>query len=355
MLPPCAISFPLIFFALDVHNPRTGMLEGLKAVDWAGSFCMLGLMVMLLLGLNFGGVDYPWNSPTVICLIVFGALMSVFFIISEKKLARYPLLPLGVFTQRSNIAALVISFTHDFGVFSVEYYLPLFFQSAKALSPVMSGTLILPFALTTSCSGLVSGLYVHRTGRYVELIWLGQALVIAGFGTFVHWEATSSLAEICGTQVLAGVGMGMLFAPPVIALQSSVPQSQIATATASVQLVRSIATVLSVVIGQTIFQNGMSARQGELRGLGLDLQLQSAFESDNAAASVGLIAGINDQSTRLSVEQTFASSLRGMWIMDACLIAVGFLSSAFVAKRQLKEEHVETRTGLEEKINDTSL
>ena len=347
MLPPCAVAFVLLIFALDVHNPRTGIIAGLKAVDWAGSLSLLTVLIMFLLGVSFGGVELPWKSPTVICLIVLGACMSVFFILSEKKLARYPLLPLGIFTKKSNIAALIVAFAQHYVLYAGEFYLPLFFQSAKAVSPVKAGVLILPLALSTSFTGLLAGYYTHRTGRYVELIWLGTALMAAGHGSFISWDATSGLGLICGTQILAGIGTGLLFAPPLIALQASVPQKDVATATATIGLFWNIATVMAVVGGQTIFQNGMDARKGELMAAGLDMQLQEIFSGSNAAANVDSIRNITSPIKRLAVEQAFAGSLQGLWILDACLSAVGLLGCAFIVKSTLSKEHVETRTGLE--------
>jgi hypothetical protein len=67
---------------------------------------------MLLLGLDFGGKTFPWDSPQVICLIVFGSLMSIFFIYSEKRLAQYPLMPLKLFTNWSNAACLLLALWH---------------------------------------------------------------------------------------------------------------------------------------------------------------------------------------------------------------------------------------------------
>lgn len=113
-LPICGATFLLLLFFLDVHNPRTGVVEGVKAIDWFGCLSMLGCMVMLLLGLNFGGGIFPWNSATVICLIVFGALMSVFFVFSEKRLTKYPLIPLELFENKSNVACLIVGFAQDF-------------------------------------------------------------------------------------------------------------------------------------------------------------------------------------------------------------------------------------------------
>lgn len=89
-IPVSGITFILLVLFLDVHNPKTEILDGVKAIDWWGSF------------------------SKVICLIVFGCLMSILFIFSEKRLARYPLMPLSLFRNPSNVASLVLCFVHGF-------------------------------------------------------------------------------------------------------------------------------------------------------------------------------------------------------------------------------------------------
>ncbi len=53
------LTFLILLFCLDVHNPRTRLRERVKAVDWLGSLTIIGLVLMLLLGLNFGGAEAP--------------------------------------------------------------------------------------------------------------------------------------------------------------------------------------------------------------------------------------------------------------------------------------------------------
>jgi hypothetical protein len=88
------------------------MLDGMKAIDWAGCLSILAVTLMLLLGLDFGGKSFPWSSPKVICLLVFGGVAIGLFFFSEKKLAKYPLMPLLLFRNRTNVAALVVTFVH---------------------------------------------------------------------------------------------------------------------------------------------------------------------------------------------------------------------------------------------------
>jgi hypothetical protein len=66
-LPISGTTFLLLLIFLDVHNPKTAVLKGLKAVDWFGSLSILGMTLMLLLGLEFGGATFPvsfsmWQS-----------------------------------------------------------------------------------------------------------------------------------------------------------------------------------------------------------------------------------------------------------------------------------------------------
>lgn len=77
-------------------------------------FTFLGFTLMILLGLDFGGVLFPWNSAKVIALLVVGVIMVFAFVYGEAKVARYPLIPLTFFKQRSNVAAFSLTFFHGF-------------------------------------------------------------------------------------------------------------------------------------------------------------------------------------------------------------------------------------------------
>lgn len=101
----------LVLF-LKLETPRTPIIAGLKAVDWLGSIAIVGATITLLLGLEFGGVIFPWSSAKVLCLITFSVVMVVLFLVNESKFARYPVMPLHLFSGRPSIAALLFTFFH---------------------------------------------------------------------------------------------------------------------------------------------------------------------------------------------------------------------------------------------------
>ncbi|KIX95455.1 uncharacterized protein Z520_08972 [Fonsecaea multimorphosa CBS 102226] len=348
-LPISGAAFCLLLLFLDVHNPKTKLADGVKAIDWAGSLSIVCVMVMVLLGLNFGGTAYPWDSPKVICLVAVGGLMAVVFLFSESRLARYPIMPLGLFRRRSNAACLAIGFTQHFVINAAEYYLPLYFQSTKEASPLQSGLLLLPLIITEAFTGIFAGVFIYRVGRYMELIWAGMALLTVGNGLYIYLNATSSIGSIAAFEVVAGLGGGLLFEPPLIALQALVSQDDTATATATLGFIRGIGVSLSIVSGGIIFQNGMQLRRPSLRDHGLPTNLIETFSGPDAATSIDLIATIPDQAQRLAVKQAFAWSLRNVWIMAAGVAACGLLASGLVTKKELAKDHTETRTGIKEK------
>ncbi|KAF4214223.1 hypothetical protein CNMCM8980_006908 [Aspergillus fumigatiaffinis] len=353
-LPVCGLAFVLLLLFLDVHNPKTKMMDGVRAIDWFGSLSILGLTLMLLLGLDFGGETFPWDSPKVICLIVFGSLCSLLFIYSEKRLAKYPLMPMGLFGQTSNVATLAVAFAHGFVFIAGEYYVPLYLQSVKEASPMRSGVLVLPLVLSEAFAGIITGAIIHRTGRYRELIWLGMTLLTIGNGLYIHLDAYSSLGQILGYQILSGIGAGFLFEPPIIAIQAMVSQDETATATATVGFIRNLATSASIVIGGVVFQNSMSRMKSTLLATGMSETLTEQMSGDSAAANIEIIKTIEDAAQLLAVKKAFASSLRNMWILYTCMSALGIVAGLFILKTRLNKEHVETRTGLKSEKSEAA-
>ncbi|KAF2467536.1 MFS general substrate transporter [Lindgomyces ingoldianus] len=345
-LPLDGLAFFIILFILDLHTPKTPLRKGLKAVDWLGAFTMVVGTTMLLLGLEFGGVSFPWKSATVICLIVFGVITIGFFFVVEYRLAPYPLMPLDLFSKRSNLAALGVCFFHAFVFISGSYFLPLYFQAVLGATPILSGVYLLPTALSLSFLSAFTGIFIRKTGQYLPPIWAGMTFMTIGFGLFINLGPSSPWAKIILYQIVAGVGVGPNFQSPLIALQSLVPKRDIATATATFGFIRNLGSAISIVVGSVVFQNQMISKQAMLRA-SLGPQTASAFGGGSAGANVRIIASLPD-SQKAVARKAFADSLSTMWILYVVFAAVGLGVSFLITKNVLQKQHEETKTGLEE-------
>lgn len=345
-MPIQGLTFLILVFLLKIHRPRTPLKAGLIAIDWPGVVLAVGGIIILLLGLQFGGAEYPWDSATVLCLIIFGILALALFAINEY-MVRYPLIPLHIFEHRSNVACFVVCFCHGFTYIGGSFYLPFYFQSVLGHTPIISGVLFLASVVSLSLTSIVSGLFIRKTGHYLPPIWFGMSFLTLGFGLYLDFGTSPfpGYGKIIGYQIIAGLGIGSLFQSLLIALQSLVPQGDIASAVATFQLVRNIATSMSVIIGSVVFQNAMKKRMNQLV-VALGAQTAQQLAAFQAAASAQFVRTL-PLPQRTVAERVIAESLHDMWIMYVAVAGVGLFTSFAITKQLLSKKHKETKTGLE--------
>lgn len=350
MQPLDGLAFFVLFFFLDIKTPRTPILPGLRAIDWIGCLTVVGGTLMFLFGLQYGGVTAPWDSALVLCLIIFGVFTFSLFLIWEWRFAKYPIMPLALFSSRTNQATLATVFCHGFVFISASYYLPLYFQAILGATPILSGVYLLPHALALAAGSLATGIFIAKTGLFRPPIYFAFFMLVLGFGLFINLDASSSWAKIIIYQIIAGLGVGPLFQAPIIALQAHINPRDIGTATATLGFIRQLSTAISVVIGEVVYQNEMNKKTGTIISA-IGPQAASRVTGGNAGASTEFIDQL-PQPGKSVVRRAFANSLQPMWILYTCFAVLGFVVMFGIAGKTLTKEHEETKTGLEaEKAN----
>lgn len=193
---------------------------------------------------------------------------------------------------------------------------------------------------------MAAGFIVHKTGRYLELIWTGVALLALGNGLYITLDVDSPLGTIIAFQIVAAIGAGLLFQPPLIALQALVPPQKTAAATATLGLTRNLSTSIAIVAGQAIFSSRMDSQRFRLLEQRLPENLADNFSGSSAAANVLLVNTLSDPKLQFAVKEAFAKSLKGVWIISTCTSVCAVIASTFVSKQVLSKAHIEHRTGL---------
>ena len=188
---------------------------------------------------------------------------------------------------------------------------------------------------------------MHQTGRYVELIWIGMVILTLGNGLYIHLNPFSTIGEVIGFQIAAGIGNGLLFQTPIIAIQAMVTQADmVATATSTLGFVRNLGTCIGIIMGGIVFQNGMQSQRRNLDSAGIPHNVTEMLSGNAAAANFGVVNTLSNPAHILAAKEAFSWSLRNLWIMCTCLGAAGIIASVFIKKTPLSKEHVETKTGL---------
>lgn len=301
---------------------------------------------MFLFGLEFGGLNYPWNSPTVICLIVFGIVTYGIFFLIEWKVAKYPIIPVRLFKNRHNVMIFCTCFCHASVFISGAYYLPLYFQSVLLVSPIMSGVYTLPQVLALSVVSAGTGIIINKTGRYKELISIGMGLMTVGFGLFIDLKPYTSWPRIIIYQLIAGAGVGPNFQAPLVALQANIHASDMAVATATFGFIRQLASTMGIVLGGVIYQNVLKQQLPQLEtvvGASTAKQLADSFSGSDKSLIESL-----PTVQKHAVQSAFTFALSRAWIFYTVLGGLGFFFSFFLRRVELNRSHAIAKTGLVE-------
>ncbi|KAL2882156.1 hypothetical protein SGCOL_002421 [Colletotrichum sp. CLE4] len=205
-----------VIFFMPLRKVEGNWKLKLKAVDFVGSFLALAGTTVLMLGLTWGGGDYPWNSAHVIATLIVGFFVCVGFVFWQWKGAKFPLVPrvlVHIFKSKIVNGACITMAINGWNFVVQVYYIPAFYQLAYGYSATKSGAMLLPVTLTQTLFSTLAGLVVHKVGRYRECILLGWVMWAVGIGLMSTLDENSSVGKQVGYSLLVGAGVGNTLQP----------------------------------------------------------------------------------------------------------------------------------------------
>ncbi|KZL68639.1 mfs drug [Colletotrichum incanum] len=344
-LPISGASLLILAYFLRIHTPETPLLEGLIATDWLGTLTFTGATLTLLLGLQLGGLRDPWDSPKVICLIVFGCTTYIVFTFVER-FARHPLMPGSLFHDTSVVFCYIANFCHGLGFAAIAFFLPLYFQTVLGASPTQSGVWLLATALPLAVCTVGVGVMIKKTGRYNEIIRVSTALASIAFGLFITLPPRRDWPRLVLFQILGALGISPNLQALLIALQALVRLMDLAAGTATFAFVRHVALGVGVVAGQVIFQSVMGRHERDLLEAGIPGDIAVSFGSGSTIAAHEMMEGLS-VGQREVVRAAVTDGISKLWIFFCVASGVGLMSTFLIRQVELSRMHTETKTGLE--------
>lgn len=218
---------------------------------------LLGLVLsgLGLLGVVYGivrGNDAGWDSTEVLGALVAGGVLLVAFVLWEWR-AKSPLLPLRLFRDRSFTIANVVGLGFSFGAFGSVFILIQFLQVVQGSTPLEAAWQTSPWTLAPMVVAPLAGFIAPRVGT--------RTLIVAGLtflGVALFWLTTlldpgTAYSAYVVPFILAGVGMGLVFAPSSTAVLATMAPDDHAKASGTNSMLREVGVALGIAVSTAVF------------------------------------------------------------------------------------------------------
>ena len=296
-----------------------------------------------------------WGAITIPEMIVAGAVLLLVFVAFERYQAE-PLLPLTLFGNRNFSIAIWVSAVVAFGMLGFFIPVTIFLQSVLGFSALKAGLTFVPMSILSMLVAPWAGRLSDRLGgKYILLA--GLTFFAAGMGLVVYLISLSATqATFWGPAALAGIGMGMTFAPLTTVAMRNVSPQMAGAASGVLNTVRQLGgAVGSAVIG-AVLQNRLATQLHD-QAVAYSGRVDPAFRSRfidgfSHAASSGFKVGVGQTGGvqlppglppaaihslrvlfKLVFDQAYTNAVRPTLAVSIAVLAVGALSCLLIERR----------------------
>ncbi|ROS28119.1 DHA2 family efflux MFS transporter permease subunit [Cellulomonas sp. PhB150] len=245
-VPVAVVAIPLVRYALPESFGRR------QRIDLTG-LVLAASGVLAVVWSVVRGNDDGWGSVRVVGGLVLGAVLIAAFLVRESR-TDHPLVPLRLFRVRSFAVANASAFAFSLGVFGTVFVLSQYLQIALGYSPLQAGIRTLPWTAAPMIVAPIAGMLAPRLGVR-PLLSTGLALQAAGLA----WQGlavaagVSSYSELVPGLALAGIGMGLTFAPSATAVLADMLPDDHGTASSVNATLREIGGAVGVAVLVAVF------------------------------------------------------------------------------------------------------
>ncbi|KAI1097136.1 major facilitator superfamily-domain-containing protein [Jackrogersella minutella] len=255
------LAAPAYIFLLPAADPRRGVSfsSRAKCLDLVGTVLSAGAIATLVMGISFGGSVYAWNSGQTIGLFVATGVLWITFILQQSfsilVAPEHRLFPTSLIKSWEMDILFAQMASSQVVVTVPIYFIPLYFQFAKAESAMRSGVQLLPFVLPLVFAVMTNGAAMAQVGYYMPWYLVGSALALAGSVLLYTIDVDTSNARIYGYSVLTAFGIGLFSQAGFAVAQTKVTPQQLSQAVAFIGIGQVGGITLALVISNSIFLN----------------------------------------------------------------------------------------------------
>ncbi|KAH9956870.1 iron permease [Russula dissimulans] len=330
-LPICAMNATLVLLFLRLKTTPANLKEKLGQIDIIGNILITASTTSLVIGLTWGGIQYPWSSAHVLSPLVIGFVGLGIFLIYEVYICKPPVSPIMLRMNWTCASGYIQSFVATVLIMTLGYWLPVFFAACKEKSPAEASIDLFGLSFSNSLVALLTGVAVKKTGKYMTLIFIGWICAIVGAGLLTTLNENITIAKSIGFQAVIAGGVGTIYVTTLFPILASVPITQTAPAMALSVFSRNFGTIWGAAVGGAILQNELK------RKLPASFLEQFPQGAEIAFATITVIPTL-EQPFRDEVRKAFAESFSVVWWVTLALAIAGSLCTIGMEQLPLHAE-----------------
>ncbi|KAK4169836.1 putative HC-toxin efflux carrier [Cladorrhinum sp. PSN259] len=259
----------VVFFALVHVRAAPTELPPLKtklaSIDGVGLVLFAGSITMLLLALQWGGIEYAWSSSVVVGLFVGFGVVFFLWVVWNIRQKEGALIPPRIFTINRNPALLCAAAFFVNGPFQVIiYWLPVWFQGVLQASPTKSGINFFPTVISDVLAAFIGAGLVTQLGWWNPFLLFAEVCVCLCGGLLTTIYPNIPGRYWVGYQILGGVGYSLASNLSHLAMQASLPQDLVPLGSSTLLAVISTSCAIFAAIGQAVFQRELKVNLGKV-------------------------------------------------------------------------------------------
>ncbi|MBB5074662.1 MFS transporter [Nonomuraea endophytica] len=195
---------------------------------------------------------HAWTSPTTVTTLAVAIVLLVAFVRVELTTRREPLIRLGLFANRSVLAANLFQLLVGAAMAASFYFASLYLQRVLGAGPALTGLMFLPMALAVIAGSVLAVKLGYRAAPRTLLV-AGGLLTGAGFAWFgLITPDGAFLTHVLAPSIVIGVGFGLCLGPVVATATTGVAAHESGTASGLLNSSRQIGASLGLAVLGTV-------------------------------------------------------------------------------------------------------
>ncbi|OCK73579.1 putative tetracycline-efflux transporter [Lepidopterella palustris CBS 459.81] len=257
--PLTILTLALVAWKLQVPSQEASVEESqlskLRRIDFFGAITFSISIVCGLLVLELTGQRLAWNEPKILVLLGASLVSGHCFLLVEAFWAKEPIFPLRLLRNRDVVTSYINLGFQSGAQIAMMMLVPIYFQVSAHASVTNAGAHLMPSVMGNAVGGLLSGIFIKRTGYYKFISILGAISSTSAYLLLMlRWHGNTSFLEslyIIG----GGFGNGISLSASFIALTAGIEPCQMAIASSGLYLSSNVGTVGGLSIAAAIFHS----------------------------------------------------------------------------------------------------